>query len=991
MQRNYAFRYCKGLQAVLHPASAASMLAVIVLTALADDTLLGPIARTKPLEPADALRSFEVQPGFRIELVACEPMIRSPVAIDFDEHGRLYVAEYPEYNQQANPGSQEKGSIKLLEDLDGDGRFDKATVFADNLHAPVALACWDGGVFVGIVPDMWFFKDENGDGRADVKRRVLTGFDRDKAGEAMLNSFRWGVDNRFTIATGLAGGQLRRADRPESSAVSIRNQNVRFDPLAGDFSTTSGGGQHGLTFDDWGDTFTCENSHPIQFLAYDGRYLASNPHVEAPSPLVDINAAGRHPNLRRISPPEPWRAVRTRLRTNKQFDGPDEGGQPFGFFTGATGITIYRGDAWPAEYRGQVFVGEVANNLVYRAKLAPHGLGWSAIRADSTREFLASRDTWFRPVQFANGPDGSLYVVDMYRELIETVESMPPTLLKHVDVAGGIHRGRIYRVVSDGFRRRSQMTVGSPSTEKLVQLLTHRNGWHRDTASRLLYARQDKNAAPALRTMLRTSDSPDALHRAQWALAGLNELSMSEVLTGLNASEPRLREHSLRLAEVFATDRRIQSRMHSMADDVSPRVRFQLAFSLGSLGQSATDGLARLARRDADNEWMRFAILTSSHACASSLFRILAEDDDFRKKQFGRSLLKSLAIQIVAANRNDEVKHLGVTFDDVATGDEPFVREIVQAMLVKACSPPGNAASELAGRMTADALKNAADASRPAGSRVDSLRLLGATPFPAVNNLVRDCLTVQQPTEVQIAALQLLFRHDDASVPMLVIDAWPGMSPAIRATATETLFSRPGWVRQFLDAVAAGSIRTADVEPARIQFLLNSRDGDLRTRAAQVFRNSSLAPRQKVLDKYRPALQRQGDVVKGKAVFQQVCSTCHRLDNHGTSVGPDLSTIRSHAPETVLINILDPNREVLPKYFQYQLTTKKGVTISGQITSESAGSVSIRRADGTSISVSRAEIDEMASIGISAMPEGLESQIDVAGMADLLAYLRNRP
>src|SRR5262245_6827827 len=196
----------------------------------------GQIPRPRPLEPNDALKSFDLQPGFRIELVASEPMIRSPVAIDFDEDGRLYVVEYPEYNQQANPDFKGHGCVKLLEDTDGDGKFDRATIFADNLNSPVAVACWDGGVFVGVVPDLWYFKDTDGDGKADVARKVLTGFDRDKAGEGMLNSFRWGLDNRFHISTGLVGGQLRRADQPDSKPTAIRKQNIKFDPRTSDFT-----------------------------------------------------------------------------------------------------------------------------------------------------------------------------------------------------------------------------------------------------------------------------------------------------------------------------------------------------------------------------------------------------------------------------------------------------------------------------------------------------------------------------------------------------------------------------------------------------------------------------------------------------------------------------------------------------------------------------------------------------------------------------------
>src|SRR5688572_10879825 len=164
------------------------------------------LPRIPPTEPKDTHKTFKLAPGFKLELVASEPAIRSPVAVDFDEDGRMYVAEFPEYNQHGNPKFKERGAIKLLEDTNGDGVYDKVTTFADNIDSPVALACWDGGLFVGAVPNIYYLKDTSGDDRADIRKTIYTGFARDKAGEAMLNSFRWGLDNRFHVSTSAAGG-----------------------------------------------------------------------------------------------------------------------------------------------------------------------------------------------------------------------------------------------------------------------------------------------------------------------------------------------------------------------------------------------------------------------------------------------------------------------------------------------------------------------------------------------------------------------------------------------------------------------------------------------------------------------------------------------------------------------------------------------------------------------------------------------------------------
>lgn len=375
----------------------------------ADKDYASDLPRIAPKEPADALKTFKLRPGFRVELVAAEPLIHSPVALDIDENGRMFVVDYPEYNQYANKNFKGRGCIRMLEDTDGDGRYDKSTIYVDNLDSPVAVACYDGGIFVGAVPDILYCKDTKGDGKADLRKPVFTGFARDHAGEAMLNSFRWGLENRFHVSTNLAGGDVRPADRKDAKTVSVRGQGFLFDPRALTFELTGGGGQHGMSLDDWGRKYVCENSNPIHEVMYDRRYVARSPFVQAPAAAINVAPEGKFTKLFRISPNEPWRVLRTKLRSQKVVPGSDEGGEPSGFFTGATGVTVYRGNAWPEEYRGNVFVGEVANNLVYRARVEPNGVGVRALRADKDAEFLASSDNWFRPVQFANAPDGSLW------------------------------------------------------------------------------------------------------------------------------------------------------------------------------------------------------------------------------------------------------------------------------------------------------------------------------------------------------------------------------------------------------------------------------------------------------------------------------------------------------------------------------------------------------------------------------------------------------
>jgi putative membrane-bound dehydrogenase-like protein len=962
-----------------------------------DDGYKSDLPRVPPKEPADALASFRLRPGFRIELVAAEPLVRDPVALEFDESGRAYVAEMPEYNQYANPNWKGRGAVKLLEDVDGDGRFDRSTVFLDEVDSPTALACWDGGVFVGSVPHILYCKDTDGDGRADVRRPVLSGFSRDPAGEGMLNSFRWGLDNRIHISTSLAGGDVRSADELDARPVAVRGQGIVFDPRTNRFELTSGGGQHGMSMDDWGRKFVCSNSEPTHTLMYDGRYLARNPYLEAPAAAVNVAPDGKFTKLFRISPNEPWRVLRTRLRSQGIVAGSDEGGQPSGFFTGATGVTVYRGDAWPDAFRGNAFVGEVANNLIYRATIEPSGVGVVARRADPDAEFLASTDTWFRPVQLAHGPDGALYVVDMYRELIEGAAFLPPQILKHMDVSSGSDRGRIYRVVPDDFRPRAQPRLHDASTAELVALLEHRNGWHRDTASRLLYERQDRAAIGPLRTLARSSQFAVARAHAAGSLDGLGALDDADVIMALDDRDQHVRAVALRLAERFATKPAVATRMTEMTSDDDLGVRYQLAFSLGAAPGDARDGaLARLAVADGGDVWMRLAILSSVGDRLGDSFRHWADAADLRRAAHGRTLLATLATHIAASGRKPDLNTMVDVIERLSERDSSLGDAVVRAVIAKQPAVAreyfagrSGAARRLLDRSLAAARAAAVDRGRPEAERLDAVRTLALGNLATDRALFAGLLSLREPPAVQAAAMQTLGKTAEPAVADLVIEMWPAMAPQLRASATELLLSRPAWLNAFLDAVERGSVARGDVDPARIQLLDKHPDEGIRSRAARLFGQTPVAGRADVVEAYRTSLVMKGDAVRGKEHFKKVCAVCHRLEGVGESVGADLAAIRDRGLDAVLLNILDPNREVKPQFLSYLLATDAGRVLTGMIAAETATSITIRQADGASETVLRVNIEELRSTGVSYMPEGLEKQLDPAAMADLLAYLNS--
>jgi len=965
----------------------------------------GELPRIPAVEPADALKTFRVQPGFRIEQLAAEPLVNDPVAMCFDEDGRLYVVEMRGYSEEPDDLLSQ---VRLLEDVDGDGRFDKSTVFVDKLSWPTAVICYGGGVFIGDAPDIFFCKDTDGDGKADVRQKAFTGFGKSNV-QGLLNTFAWGLDNRIHGATSSSGGQITPADDPQAAPVTVNGRDFAFDPRTKAFGVTSGGAQHGMSFDDWGRKFVCSNSDHIQQVMFEDRYLARNPYLSSPSPRISIAADGPQAEVYRVSPVEPWRIVRTRLRASGAVPGVVEGGgRPAGYFTGATGVTIYRGDAWPKQPYELAVVGDVGSNLVHRKKLEPNGLEFIARRIDDKSEFVASTDIWFRPAQFANAPDGTLYIMDVYREVIEHPASLPPVIKRHLDLTSGRDRGRIYRVVPDGFEQRKPPRLSEASTAKLVATLEHPNAWHRETAARLLFERQDRAAIEPLEKLAAESKSPLGRMHALYALAGLDALQPAVVLRALDDEQPGVREHAIKLAERVlesspkgrgSNSAEVREKLLAMTDDEDLRVRYQLAFTLGELKDAARlEALAKLARRDAGDRWMRLAIESSLAQGAGQVFAELAADEKFRGSSAGRVLLADLARQTGASNRQAEIAAVLKALGGVPAQEHAAAAAIVRGLsegLAQRGSPlsevlasdPGGKAAQVFAELLVAARKAAADAEAPLAARVQAVQTLSLGAFADGQEILAGLLDNRQPQDVQVAALATLARFSEPGVAELVLAAWPTLSPRLRVQAAETLFARPERILALLKAIAAGEVSAGDVDPARLKQLAAHKNEEIRAQAEKLLAGLKLGRRQDVVDAHREVLEMPSDAVRGKLAFKKVCAACHKVGDVGYEIGPNLATIQSRGAEAILVNMLDPSREVNPQFVNYTLVTDDGRTITGMIAAETATSVTLKRAENATDTVLRIDIDELRGTGQSLMPEGVEKQLNKQEMADLIAYL----
>ena len=989
------------------------------------------LPRILATEPAKALETFQLAQGFKLELVAAEPMVADPVDACFDEYGRMYVAEmhgYP-FSQEPtkmNPsggGKKDAGIIRLLEDTDGDGKADTSTVFVDKISWPTSVCFYNGGLFVLAPQYLYYFKDTDGDHKADVREVILQGFGRDNV-QTVANNLKWALDNRIYFATG--GNPADIAHRGKHLFF-VRGHDMRFNPATEKFEQVTGGGQFGHSMDDWGNRFVCSNSDHIQHVIYRQEYLARNPYLAVSHLVRSIAKDGASARVYRTSPPEPWRVIRQKWRAKEQgytlnitkdgtwqFIPLDPSQQqavvpteyPVGYFTSATGITIYRGDAYPPEFQGNAFVGDVGGNLVHRKIVRKQGATFSADRADNAEEFIRSTDNWFRPVNFVNAPDGTLYVLDMYRETVEHPRSIPQEIKQFLHLQSGSDRGRIYRIVSPGTTRRRPPRLGDMTGKELVSQLESKNSWNRETAQRLLWERQDKSVAQALEKLIHSSDKPLAKVHALYTLSGLGVLKSEHLERALSDAHPRVREHAVRLSEPYLKRfPKLADRLLTLCDDSDDRIRFQVAFSLGEVaGEQAMDGLFRLASDPRNGSDIRAAILSSVTDRADQLAVKLMANDELVVQEPAVSLLSELGL-IVGANPNPDpaARLLSTT---MTAKRSPLVQQVLLTAIGEGLRRRGSSFSLLLAEKTVSsqlqdrvrelfdhAALVAGDHSRSLTQRVSAIGLLAFADFETAAEYMPKFLTPQVPQAVQRAAVAALAQQQDTRggnrAEHLLVREWRTYSPQIRRDVVDALLQSESGIHILLAAVDSNHINHGDLERDKKQFLMNHPDSKLRVRSRKLFGGEVNSNREAVVAEYRKALDLKGDVTRGREVFGIRCAVCHRVGDVGHPVAPDLVSVQNKSPDDLLVSILDPNRDKQPQFDVYSVLTDNGKVFSGMIVAETANSITLRRAEGKEDVIFRTNIEEMVSSEKSLMPEGLEKELSHQDLADVIAFVKS--
>ncbi|MEL6107674.1 MAG: c-type cytochrome, partial [Planctomycetota bacterium] len=680
-----------------------------------------------------------------------------------------------------------------------------------------------------------------------------------------------------------------------------------------------------------------------------------------------------------------------------------------GTHTSACGTTAYLGEMGSSvtALNDSVFVCEPIGHLVTRSIIRSDGLRLVADRAESKRDFLASRDTWFRPASLATGPNGALYLADMYRMWVEHPKFLPEEIASKLDWRAGDDRGRIYRIVPVG---ESPSNYQPPtSNEEAVELLTSQNGWRQFTGQRLIVESQAAKTSQRLRQLLRHPSATTRLH-AMWTLVGLDALQRQDVLTLLHDPSVPVRTDALRLAKSWISDATVFAGVCDAVAASDVRIRYAAALTLGdSETEEATRLLSRLALQDGADPMFLDGFLSSVGTRSGAVLARLISEESFRSKQDpGRAELVRRLSKVVGCRANmDEVREviqlLEAPSSDAFWWEIPILdglalglqqhrgsRLSVQSLL-------SNTPQELTaciGRLEQSLTHYqtiATDRERSIEARRSSIALLAHQPFASAEPIYRELLALDQPGEIQAACLRSMVAARSSQATDVLLDHWPGLVPSVRGAATYEMLRRSDSTLKALRAMVSGVIDARVLSIDQRVRLLKHSNVEIRETATSVFGGAVSADRRQVASEYEAALKLECSSARGAIVFQRVCANCHRIDGQGQEIGPDLSDSANRSKLALLHDILDPNAKVEPRYLAQSVLTSDGIIYRGLIATETADTVVLSIAGGKQATVRRDEIESLKVDDVSLMPVGIEKEIDQRDMADLLEFLTNRP
>ena len=973
-------------------------------------------------DQADPLQAFTVQEGFEISMVAMEPLISDPVDMEVDENGRLFVVEMPGYPLDLG----RTGRVKELIDTDGDGLPDESIVFAEDLVLPTGIMRWKKGFIVTDTPDVLYLEDTNGDGKADKREVLLTGFALSNPQHNMNNPV-YGLDNWIYLANegyfttidykdlfGDEGSPVGFANAPNAPQLppNAGDRNVRFKPDELLLEMCSASTQFGQAFDPWGHHFETSNFHPLWHEVIAARYLARN------SSLLAVDAAQYMPDqsVNEIFPTS--QSPEHQLLTD------------VGVITSGCGINWYTGGLFSSSFNEVLFLCEPVHNLVQANKISSDGPTYSAHRLQEGKEFLSSTDTWFRPANSYIGPDGALYIIDYHRRIIEHPEWMSDEVNESGQLYEGSDKGRIYRIVpksAAGMNWLQQIDLGSKTDIELVEYLNHHNSWWRQTAQKLLVNKEthDAGLSTAIKDLVKDSEGNAGRVHALWTLEGLGETDSELLSLALKDPIAGVRENAIQLIELhWAEFSDLLPDLLALQNDPDPRVRFQLLCTLGFVeGKEAQSAREALLLKDLASDWTHLAALSAKPGQEMALFQWAQQRFQSEEIEGGLRFVKNLTAMIarkgdvgeiarvinkaaalsnkfstaalqglaMGANRDKSGKLLaaqsGLQLLSLGLGTESASSSAALGLLQKWGLPKNTAKMAEA---TQSALRKLKEAQIGAAEKAHAVQLLSLMDAQAHQAIFKEQIAPDISPLVQSAAINGLKNIEGTEHTRFILNKWGTLTPKVRAAAVSAFRDYPARMHLLLDEIEEGRIAAQGIGPKQVFEILKNDDKSVRRRATRLFEEQN-GDREQVLADYNSVLGEEGSYAKGKMVFEAECATCHQLGgDNGYPLGPDLASIRNRTAASILHDILLPNASIADGYDVWTVETKTEESFSGIIASESPSAMTLRFLDTEDKVLSRDEIKQLTSAPTSLMTTGLEQNINKEEMSDLLAFLKNK-
>lgn len=880
----------------------------------------------KALSAEASQKLIQLDGPYEAQLVASEPLVLDPVECTWDAKGRMYVADMRDYPLgPPNPGDPWLSRIVQLVDEDGDGRMDKSVVFADHVDHVQGLLPYKDGLIATTRTQVLFLKDSDGDGKADVTESLIKGFNPRHA-QLQVSAPRWGLDGCVYFNNGLDAKEIYPSADPKA-AVNVPRCNFRWDPRTGKVEATTGNGQYGGSFDDFGHHFFCSNRNPLMYAVMPYEAVIRNPAAGITQGWEDIAPAGAETRV------YPLKITHTTADAHA------------GTNTACSGLGVYRGDIMP-EMKNNVFVPDPTGQLVTRYKVEPNGASLKATRVGQHTEFFRSGDEWTRPVNITTGPDGAIYICDMYRRWIDHARFFPEEFVKTHDMREGENQGRIWRIVPKGQKARKIEAAPSKANE-LVAWLSHENAWQRETARRLL-------ADMGQESLIKTVAAPRSPARE----------AFEAVLRPVQ--EPRgTKSYSIGVARA--------------ADSI---------------------------RNFPDDPWMVKAVLSAYNDDVGGILSELIASGDYHKQSSPTKLEAVRSLALVAAASGDAANVASAIQSLAGPGMRWWKPAVLQGLAeglpksggklgVKSLAelmakPPAafaDSAREIAALM-AQVETTARDPKAPLDTRLAVLPLIAQSGWTKAKPIVEQLLLSTDSPELTQGALALLKKFAIKDTAPLIYELIGKSGPSVKGPLVAMLAASATTALDLFKRMEKGELPTALVD-IETRWRWQRGTGELRDLAVKLFGQPS-GDRAAVISSYMDCAKKTGDAAKGKAVFSTICIACHKVGELGMEVGPPLSDVKVKLPEALLSDILDPNRMFEARWSAYQIDTKDNRILSGLITGETTDSVQLTMMGGVKENIQRSNIKEMKSLDRSLMPVGLEAGITKEQMSDLLAFLLGR-